>query len=87
MEFLVIAYSFLAFILVVIIASPWGARSDKKQSRIDKINNSVGQPVFQELQLSFYDRFLGKSIIVLQFPMRMFLCICGKFVYISLLIF
>lgn len=62
MEFLVIAYSFLAFVLVVIIAYPWGARSDKKQSRIDKINNSVGQPVFQELQLSFYDRFLGKSI-------------------------
>lgn len=62
MEFLVIAYSFLAFIIVVLIASPIGRRNDKKQSRIDKINNSVGQPVFQELQLSFYDRFLGKGI-------------------------
>lgn len=62
MEFLVIAYSFLAFILVVLIASPWGVRNDKKQSRIDKINNSVGQPVFKELQFSFYDRFLGKGV-------------------------
>lgn len=62
MEFLVIAYSFLAFIAVVLVASPWGVRNDRKQSRIDKINNSVGQPVFQELQLSFYDRVLGKSV-------------------------
>ncbi len=62
MEFLVIAYSFLAFILVVLIASPRGMQNDKKQSRIDKINNTVGQPAFQELQLSFYERFLGKGI-------------------------
>lgn len=62
MEILVIAYSFLAFILVVLIASPWGRKNDQKQSRIDKINNTVTQPVFQELQLSFYDRFLGKGI-------------------------
>lgn len=62
MEILVIAYSFLAFILVVLIASPWGRKNDRKQSRIDKINNAVTQPVFQELQLSFYDRFLGKGI-------------------------
>ncbi len=62
MEFLVIAYSFLAFVLVVLIASPRGMQNDKKQNRIDKINNTVGQPVYQELQLSFYDRFLGKGI-------------------------
>lgn len=62
MEFLVIAYSFLAFILVVLIASPKGMQNDRKQSRIDKINNTVGQPVYQELQLSFYERFLGKGI-------------------------
>lgn len=62
MEILVITYSFLAFILVVLIASPWGRKNDKKQSRIDKINNTVTQPVFQELQLSFYDRFLGKGV-------------------------
>ena len=62
MEFLVIAYSFLAFILVVLIASPKGMQNDKKQSRIDKINNTIGQPVYQELQLSFYERFLGKGI-------------------------
>ncbi|MBQ2848124.1 MAG: type II secretion system F family protein [Clostridia bacterium] len=62
MEFLVIAYSFLAFILVVLIAAPIGKKNDKKQNRIDSINNSVGQPVFQELQLSFYDRFLGKGV-------------------------
>lgn len=62
LEILVITYSFLAFILVVLIASPWGQKNDKKQSRIDKINNTVAQPVFQELQLSFYDRFLGKGV-------------------------
>lgn len=62
MEILVITYSFLAFIFVVLIASPWGRKNDKKQSRIDKINNTVTQPVFQELQLSFYDRFLGKGV-------------------------
>lgn len=62
MEFLVIAYSFLAFILFVLIASPWGNRNDKKQNRIDKIKDSVGQPAFEELQLSFYDRFIAKGI-------------------------
>ncbi len=62
MEILVITYSFLAFILAVIIATPIGKRLDRKQSRIDKINNSVPQPVFQELQLSFYERFIGKGI-------------------------
>lgn len=62
MEFLVIAYSFLAFILVVLIAAPVGIRNDKKQKRIDKINDSVGQPAFQELQLSFYDRFIAKGV-------------------------
>ncbi len=62
MEFLVVAYSFLAFILVVLIAAPRGMREDKKQSRIDKINDAVGQPIYQELQLSFYERFLGKGV-------------------------
>lgn len=62
MEFLVIAYSFLAFILFVLIASPIGIKNDQKQQRIDKINNSIGQPAFQELQLSFYDRFIAKGI-------------------------
>lgn len=62
MEILVITYSFLAFILAVIIATPLGKRIDRKQSRIDRINNSVPQPVFQELQLSFYERFVGKGI-------------------------
>ncbi|MBO5359863.1 MAG: type II secretion system F family protein [Clostridia bacterium] len=62
MEFLVIAYSFLAFILVVLLASPTGQRMDKKQRRIERINNSVGQPVYKELELSFYERFLGKGV-------------------------
>ena len=62
MEILVITYSFLAFIIVVLVATPFGKRLDKKQSRIDKINNSVPQPVFQELQLSFYERVIGKGI-------------------------
>ena len=62
MEFLVIAYSFLAFILIVLLASPAGQRMDKKQKRIERINNSVGQPIYKELELSFYERFLGKGI-------------------------
>ena len=62
MEFLVIAYSFLAFIAVVLLASPTGQKMDKKQRRIERINNSVGQPIYKELELSFYERFLGKGI-------------------------
>ncbi len=62
MEFLVIAYSFLAFFAVVLIASPLGMRSDKKQSRIDRIKDNIGQQMFEELQLPFYDRFIGKGI-------------------------
>ena len=62
MELLVIAYSFLAFIAVVLIASPWGKRMDSKQTRIDRINNSVGQPLYKELDSSFYDRFIGKGV-------------------------
>ncbi len=62
MEFLVITYSFLAFIIFVLIASPFGIRNDHKQNRIDKINSSIGQPAFQELQLSFYDRFIAKGV-------------------------
>lgn len=62
MEFLVISYSFLTFIVFVLIATPLGKKKDKKQSRIDKINNSVGQPAYRELQLSFYDRFIVKAV-------------------------
>ena len=52
----------VSVIIVVLVATPWGRKEDNKQSRIDKINNSTGQPLFQELQLSFYERFLGKGI-------------------------
>lgn len=62
MEFLVIAYSFLAFILVVLIATPHGKAIDKKQNRIDKINNSVGNPNYRGLEQSFYDRFFAKGL-------------------------
>ena len=62
MELLVIAYSLLAFIAVVVIASPWGQQEDQRQKRIEKITNSVESPAFEELQLSFYDRFIGKAI-------------------------
>lgn len=62
MEILVIMYSVSAFFLCVLIATPVGQRIDKKQERINRINNSVAQPVFSELQLSFYERFFGKGI-------------------------
>lgn len=62
LEFLVITYSFLAMIIFVLITAPRGMTEDNKQRRIDKINSSVGQPAFQELQLSFYERFISKGV-------------------------
>ena len=62
MEFLVIAYSFLAFIGFIVIASPWGRKMDSKQSRIEKISNTAGMPAFEELQLPFFERVFGKGI-------------------------
>ena len=60
MEFLVIAYSFLAFILVVLLASPTGQRMDKKQRRIERINNSVGQPYIKSLSFRFMKDFWAR---------------------------
>lgn len=62
MEILVIACSVFAFFLTIIIATPIGKKIDRKKNRIDRINNSVAQPVYEELELSFYDRFIGKGI-------------------------
>ena len=62
MEFLVIAYSFLAFIGFVLLASPWGKKIDNKQSRLEKISNTAGMPAFEELQLPLFERVFGKGI-------------------------
>ena len=62
MEFLVIAYSFLAFVGFVLLASPWGKKMDSKQSRIEKISNTAGMPAFEQLQLPLYERLFGKGI-------------------------
>lgn len=62
MEFLVIAYSFLAFIGFVLLASPWGKKIDSKQSRLEKISNTAGMPAFEELQLPLFERVFGKGI-------------------------
>ncbi len=62
MEFLVIAYSFLAFVGFVLLATPWGKKMDNKQSRIEKISNTAGMPAFEELQLPLYERIFGKGI-------------------------
>lgn len=60
MEFAVIAYSLLAFILVVLIAGPWGIKAEEKQRRLNMIGDSPKNAAFLELNRSFYDRFLGK---------------------------
>ena len=62
MEFLVIAYSFLAFVGFVLLATPWGKKMDNKQSRIEKISNTAGMPAFEQLQLPLYERLFGKGI-------------------------
>ncbi len=62
MEILVISCSVFAFFLTIIIAAPLGKKIDRKKNRIDKINNSVPQTVYEELELSFYDRFVKKGI-------------------------
>lgn len=62
MEFLVIAYSFLAFVGFVLLATPWGKKMDNKQSRIEKISNTAGMPAFEELQRPLYERMFGKVI-------------------------
>ncbi len=62
LEFLVIAYSFLAFVGFVLLATPWGKKMDNKQSRIEKISNTAGMPAFEQLQLPLYERLFGKGI-------------------------
>lgn len=62
MEYLVIAYSVFAFMLFVLIAAPFGKRSDEKQRRIDCITGISERPGFEELQVSLFSRVFGKSL-------------------------
>jgi len=62
LEFLVISYSCLAFILFVLILAPYGKREDEKQNRIDKITDAAEKRRYEELNISFFDRTLGKAI-------------------------
>lgn len=61
MEYMVISYSLFAFMLFVVIASPFGRRADEKQKRIDRITGRVDHPAFEELQISLFSRIFGKS--------------------------
>lgn len=62
MEYLVILYAVLAFLLFLAVASPIGMRADEKQRRIDRITGTVERPGFEELQTSLIFRIFGKSI-------------------------
>lgn len=62
MEYLVIIYSLFAFIMFVLVAAPFGKRSDEKRRRIDQITGTVERPGFEELQVSLFSRIFGKSL-------------------------
>ena len=62
MEYVVISYALLAFILFVLIAAPFGRRADEKERRLDQITGSIERPEFEELQVSLVSRLFGKSM-------------------------
>ena len=61
MELLVIAYTLLAFILFVLIASPIGRTADERSRRISGITGEKKNPAFEELQTSLFSRLFGKA--------------------------
>ncbi|MBQ9551693.1 MAG: type II secretion system F family protein [Clostridia bacterium] len=62
MEYVVIAYTLLAFILFVLIAAPFGKRADEKERRLEQIKGTIERPEFEELQVSLTSRLFGKSM-------------------------
>ena len=62
MEFVVISYALLAFILFVLIAAPFGKRADEKERRLEQIKGTIDRPEFEELQVSLTSRLFGKSL-------------------------
>lgn len=62
MEYIVISYTLLAFILFVLILAPYGMKQDEKQKRLDKIGDVSGVRKYEELDVSFFERMFGKSI-------------------------
>ncbi|MBQ6268129.1 MAG: type II secretion system F family protein [Clostridia bacterium] len=62
MEYVVISYALLAFILFVLIAAPFGKRADEKDRRVEMIKGTIDRPEFDELQTSLASRIFGKSM-------------------------
>ena len=62
MEYVVISYALLAFILFVLIAAPFGRRADEKERRMEQITGSSERPEYEELQVSLVSRLFGKSL-------------------------
>ena len=60
MEYVVISYALLAFILFVLIAAPFGRRADEKERRMEQITGSSERPEYEELQVSLVSRLFGK---------------------------
>ncbi|MGI6772663.1 MAG: type II secretion system F family protein [Acutalibacteraceae bacterium] len=62
MEILVILYSILAFFVAVSVLSYFGSNQDLKQKRIEYIDGTSKLPVFEDLDKSFYERFIAPLI-------------------------
>lgn len=62
MNFLVISYALLAFVLVSVILSPIGFKDDERDKRIKKIRNVDEKAAFGELNQSFFQRFISPAV-------------------------
>ena len=62
MEILVILYSILAFFVSLSILGVFGQQQDIKQRRIEYIDGINKMPVFEELDKSFFERFIAPRL-------------------------
>lgn len=73
MEFVVLFSAILTFLLTVIILSPIGEKSDRKQERLDKISGKRPDNIDEELSKPFFDRFIQPILFnILNTVSRMF---------------
>jgi tight adherence protein C len=62
LEFLVISYAVLSFVLFSLVFSKWGIKTDHKQKRLDYISGTAQSAAYQELEQSFFNRFFAPKI-------------------------
>lgn len=61
MEFVVIAYTLLAFALILVVLGPYGKKEDKKNQRIGYFKQDKSRFNFGSLDGSFFDRVIGPT--------------------------